>query len=451
MYFINKLKFKRYLSLLKKSITKDVLYTFINFGWRIISGPVTLIFIPMFLTPQIQGYWYTFLSLAALSVFADLGFTTIVSQFSAHEFAYLKFSDSGLIQGDEKHLNKLASLLRFIVKCSSRVSFVAFPIILTIGIFVFLNKNDGNSWIIPWILYILSSGLSFVTVVCLSFYEGCNQIASIQKNKLISSVVITIMTCVMLYLGFGLYTLTITAIFGFLVNLTLLYLRFKPSLFQLIKISNDFSYDWSKEFLNLIWRYAISWSSGYFIFQLYVPLSFVFHDAVYAGKVGLTMSLCNAIFTIATVWVYTNTPRMNMCASKKDWNGMDKTAIISIGMSFLTFLFGAGFVLAILINFGGKLIILNRFLGITAMTILLAAWLLQIIITGLAIYLRAHKREPLVLLSSVSAIYIAISTCYIAKYLNSELLFLGFLTSFVFILPWCIWIFFAKRKEWHLL
>lgn len=449
MDFINKLKFREKLFLIKNSFTKDVIFTLTNFVWRIISGPVTLMFIPLFLSPQVQGYWYTFASLAALSVFADLGFTTIVSQFSAHEFAFLKFSVSGLIEGEEKHLNKLASLLRYIIKWASIVSFVAFPVILTIGFFVFFSKNDGNSWVLPWILYILSSGLSFITGACLSFYEGCNQIASIQKNKVISSIIITLITCTLLYLGFGLYTLSIAAIFGFLVNSALLYQRFKPSLFQLIKISNDFSYNWRKEFFKLIWRYAISWSSGYFIFQLYVPLSFMFYGSVYAGKVGITMSLCNAIFTIANVWMYTNTPRINMYASKKNWTGMDKLVIKSISMSFCTFLLGAGFILTILINFGGSLEIFNRFLGVTAMSILLVSWLFQIVISGLAIYLRAHKRDPLVLLSLVSGIYIAISTYFIAKYLSSDLLFLGFLTSFVFSLPWCIWIFIAKRRDWH--
>jgi len=53
------------------------MFTLTNSLWRIVSGPVTLIFIPLFLTPEIQGYWYTFGSLAALSIFADLGFTTI--------------------------------------------------------------------------------------------------------------------------------------------------------------------------------------------------------------------------------------------------------------------------------------------------------------------------------------------------------------------------------------
>lgn len=439
------------INFLKINVTKDVLYTVISSVWRIISGPLTLILIPLFITPQVQGYWYTFGSLAALSIFADLGFTTIVSQFSAHEFAYLKFNITGLIEGEEEHLKRLGSLLKFIIKWSISVSLMAFPIILTIGFVIFSNKSDINNWEIPWALYIISSGFSFISGVYLSFYEGCNQIALIQKNRLIGSIVTTFSTWIMLFLGFGLYTLSISAILGVTINVILFYRCFKKSIQQLIRVSKDFSYNWRSEFLNLIWRYAISWSSGYLIFQIYTPLSFQFHGSVFAGKVGLTMSLCNAIFSIANVWVYTATPKINMRASKKDWTVMDKLAAKSIGMSTGTFVIGAGFVLIVLITFNHRVEIIARFLDIIPLAILLTSWFFQTIVNGLAIYLRAHKKEPLVLPSLFSAIYIAVSTYFIARFLPPDLLFVGFLTNFIFVLPWCIRIFITKRREWHLI
>ena len=57
---------------------KDLLYTLLNQLWRIISGPLILLFIPLYLTPMEQGYWYTFISIGALGLFADLGFSNIV-------------------------------------------------------------------------------------------------------------------------------------------------------------------------------------------------------------------------------------------------------------------------------------------------------------------------------------------------------------------------------------
>jgi hypothetical protein len=54
--------------------------------------------------------------------------------------------------------------------------------------------------------------------------------------------------------------------------------------------------------------------------------------------------------------------------------------------------------------------------------IISTGWLLQIIINSLAVYMRAHKEEPLVIPSFLSGIYISLVTLLIAIYF-----FLGFL------------------------
>lgn len=87
---------------------KDLFSTFLNQIWRIFSGPLILLSIPFFLTPEVQGFWYTFISLAALSVLADLGFSNIILQFSAHEFAFLRFKANMTLEGDTYHLCKLS-------------------------------------------------------------------------------------------------------------------------------------------------------------------------------------------------------------------------------------------------------------------------------------------------------------------------------------------------------
>lgn len=48
--------------------------------------------------------------------------------------------------------------------------------------------------------------------------------------------------------------------------------------------------------------------------------------------------------------------------------------------------------------------------------------------------MRAHKEEPLVIPSFVSGVYIAIVTLLIAMYLPFEYFFLGFLSSYLWVL-----------------
>lgn len=330
------------------------------------------------------------------------------------------------------------------------VSLIAFPIIIVIGFTIFSGRNEDVVWKIPWILYVLTSGLNFIIGVCLSFFEGCNQIAKIQKNKVISSVVTTISTLIFLYFGFELFTITLAAMFGLIFNIIAFFVSFRVIFIQLIKMVESSFYDWKSEFFHLIWKYAISWSSGYFIFQIYTPLVFHFHGSIYAGKVGISLSLANALFSISNVWLYTITPQINMCAAKKDWIKMDNLIKKNVILSFTTFLTGSIFIIFIMLNFKDKFSFLNRFLNLKPIVILLVCMLLQTILNGLAIYLRAHKKEPLVLPSLISAIFIASTTFIVAKFMSSDYLFLGYLISFIFVLPWFIVIFVKKRREWHM-
>lgn len=122
------------------SYRKDLLSTLINQLWRVIAGPLVLLFIPLYLTSIEQGYWYTFSSIAALAVFADLGFSTISLQFAAHEFSRLKFNSNRTLVGDEISLWKLASFFRFSVRWLGRIIGIVFPLIVVGGYF-FLIQN----------------------------------------------------------------------------------------------------------------------------------------------------------------------------------------------------------------------------------------------------------------------------------------------------------------------
>ena len=72
-------------------------------------------------------------------------------------------------------------------------------------------------------------------------------------------------------------------------------------------------------------------------------------------------------------------------------------------------------------------------------------WLLQIVVQGLAYYMRAHKEEPLVIPSFVSGIYVSLTTLFVATYLPFEYFFIGFLSSYIWGIPWVL-IIFKKYK-----
>jgi hypothetical protein len=436
------------LGLINAHISRDVLYTQANQAWKAVSGLATLLLIPVFLTQEEQGYWFTMMSLAMLVMLADLGFFTITLQFAAHEFAYLRF-EGGTVTGDELRKKRLASLFVFCTKWALAVVCMAFPIILVIGFLFLSQKPSGLSWTWPWVLYVAGAGLTFFASAIIYFIEGCDSVGPMQKVRLWMAVVTVAVLWCGLTLGWGLYALSFSVLSGALFGLAVVAFSYGRLFLEFFAISKEFKYSWRPQFLGLLWRYALSWSSGYFIFQAYTPIMFHFHGPVEAGKVGLSIVLWMGVFSVANAWVYAVTPRLNMHVSQRRWQDLDALFKKNLTRSSLTFILGAVVVLVAMRLFQGRLSVIDRLVGFVPMAFLATAWFFQIVVNGMGVYLRSHKQEPLVLPSVVSAIYIAATTILCAKYLDARWFFAGWLSSSIWGIPWVLAIFSRRKRAWQ--
>jgi O-antigen/teichoic acid export membrane protein len=431
---------------------KDLLSTLINQLWRLVSGPITMLLIPLFLSPKQQGYWYLFGSLSALSIFADLGFSNIILQFSAHEYAFLHLTEEGLLGGEKLYLQRLGSFFRFTLRWISTICAVVFPIIFIIGIVFLIRDHVLDIYFSPWILYAIGSLINFFCNSILSFIEGLDKIDSVQKIRFRVAILNTCIIAAVLVLGGNIYALALAMLLSASSIFIFLFGAFRKILSQLITISKEFHYNWKKEIAPLFIKYALSFSSGYFIFQIYTPLIHYFHGPIYSGKVGITLTLVMAIFNMSNIWMYTITPKMNMLISQKSWSNLDslfkKRLLLSLGTYLLItaglFFFGAIF---------GKFWIIPkitaRFLPITSLIILTVCYFLQLIINSWALYLRGHKQEPYVIPSIVSAVWILIITFIVGKFMSPEWFFTGFLSSYVWGMPVSYIIYRKHKEKWH--
>lgn len=437
------------INLIKKHVTHDLIFTGLNNIWRSASGAVTIILMPLYLTPEVQGYWFTILGLAALIVFADLGFSTIITQFAAHEFAYLNFDKSGRIVGNEVNLGKLSSFFIFSIKWMACMVVITIPIIFIIGSYIFSQRGTNVNWFLPWTIYLIGTAVTFLNNALLCFIEGCNLVGLAQKIKLYGSLSMFLIMILGLFLGFDLLALSISMLLSALISCLLIYKTFDTLILQLISASKEYTYSWMKEFFPLFWRSAISWASGYFIFQFITPLVFHYHGAVAAGKIGISMALWTAIYNLSHVWVYVVRPNINFYISRREWDQLDRLFKRRLWMSIATYIMGAVAVFLLIFFLRGKFGIIGRFADNITMFFLAAAWFLITITSAITVYLRSHKEEPLVGLIVASSVYIAITTFLCAKYLPQEYLLFGFFSSNILGLPWTLFIFNRKRREWH--
>ncbi|WP_302420942.1 hypothetical protein [uncultured Megasphaera sp.] len=432
----------------------DAFQTILNQLWRIVSGPLLLVSIPYFLTPETQGYWYTFISLAAFSVLADLGFSNIILQFSAHEFAFLHFNEKMELEGDWEHQQKLTDFFWFSLRWLLKIVLVVFPLIIIGGYFFISYKATSSistgGWKLAWVIYALASAFVFMNSIILSFFEGCNLVGKVQKLRFNIAVATTATMFLGLVFHLNLYALAMSNVISSLVGLYLIYRNFKYTIYQLLKMKEHAVYDWWPEFSALIWRYAISWGSGFMVFQLFTPMTFYFYGPVAAGKVGISIAMWTAGFNIAISWITAITPKMNMLIAQKRWQALDDIFFSGLAKSFSTML--AGGICFFLLEFllYSRIAFFHRILEPLGMFILFVAWLLQVIVNSLAIYLRAHKKEPLVKISCINAVIVVVGTLLCGKFLDAQFLFCGFLIGSFIQCPAVYHVFCLFRKQHNL-
>ena len=70
-------------------------------------GVATVLFLPLYLTPDLQGYYFTFASVLSIQIFFELGLNQILVQLVSHEVAHLNADANGRLTGDGAHLDRL--------------------------------------------------------------------------------------------------------------------------------------------------------------------------------------------------------------------------------------------------------------------------------------------------------------------------------------------------------
>jgi hypothetical protein len=432
---------------------KDLFNTTLNQGFKLVTGPLFILLIPFYITREVQGYWFSFMSVSALSIMADLGFTIIILQFSAHEFAFLRFENGSIfpVTNDKQiHLERLASLLRFSLNWLKKILLFVFPVILIIGIWLFNSKSSDVNWVVPWVIYTIGAALMFTNTVVLSFIEGCNNVAITQRIRFYNTVINFSFLFPLLVIGANLFALSIALLFSSVITSALIIFRFRSLLNQLWTLSRDKYHNWFPEFWSFFRKYALSVASGFFVVQIFTPLAFKFYGPVEAGKVGLTMSLTTAIFSISNVWFQSIAPKVNILTSQKNWPVLNKLIIERFLIALATYLLAyLVFTLAyIQIESTVFAEITNRFLPAVGILILFFHWLIQLPIYIMAFYLRAHKKEPYMYFSLIGSLATVLLTLITVYLLPSQYIYISLLLTSVFGLPFAYSIFLRRKAEW---
>ncbi|MDA1013292.1 MAG: hypothetical protein O3A00_02440 [Planctomycetota bacterium] len=379
--------------------------------WQLLAGAVTVYFIAEHFSPELQGFYYTFASLMALQTFFELGLNIVIVNVASHEWAKLSLDESGAIRGDDRARSRLISLGRLIAGWYA-IAAMLFAIGVGIGGYVFLAQQAaGIEWIGPWCaITVLSGGLLWLLPFN-ALLEGCGQNAIVNRFRLLQAVTASLGVWICISAGLELWAPVAAVAARVMWDVVLVAVRFRRFFRPfLAPTSTTARIEWTREIWPLQWRLAVQGCVGYFSYSLMTPVLFHYHGPAVAGQMGMTWAIVTAIQAAGLAWVQTRVPRFGVLIARRDFAELDRVfrrlTLVSLQILLVV---SAGVWLAAVHSKDWFPEIAARFLSPSATAVLLAGVLLYHVPHCMSMYMRAHKRDPMLFTNVLSSM--AIGAC----------------------------------------
>ena len=419
-------------------------------AWQALAGPVTLILIARHMTPEMQGYYYTFASVLALQSFVELGFSAVVLSVASHEWANLRI-EGGRIEGSTEARSRLVSLGRLVFKWYAAAS-ALFVLLVGLGGYLFFAQqpNPGVDWQRPWFALVILTALLLWALPFNALLEGCNQVATVNYFRLTQAVATSLALWVALIAGAGLWAAVVAAAISLLRDLYLLFVRYRRFFEPFLRPPEGGRIGWRGEVWPMQWRLAVSGLFGYFAFSLFNPVMFHYHGAVAAGQMGMTLALATALQSVSMAWIQAKVPTFGMLIAKREYASLDayfyRTSAIALVLicagAILLWLLVA-WLYAIGHEFAARLLP-----PLPTALFFLAAVLMQLSFS-LTAYLRAHKQEPLMPLSIFFGTAVGFLVWGLGSRYGAMGAAVGYLAAVIAAVAWQVRIWQRCRAEWH--
>jgi hypothetical protein len=198
------------------------------------------------------------------------------------------------------------------------------------------------------------------------------------------------------------------------------------------------------------WRVSLSWISGYFTFSLFTPVLFHYQGAVVAGQMGMTWAFIAALTGVASSWIAPKAPAFGILIAQRKYSELDHmfwrltavvVAVTSVGA------LGIWTLVYTLEQLHHPLAL--RLLSPSATGYLLLATIMLAASLPMSTYLRAHKREPLLVLSVINGLITGIVVMVLGRYYSVEGVTIGYFVVMAMVTPFVALVWHRRRAEWH--
>jgi O-antigen/teichoic acid export membrane protein len=432
-------------------IDRSIISAIATKAWSFVSGPISLFVIAKFLSPDAQGYYYTFFSLLALQSFVELGFSFIINQFASHEWAHLGFDARDAVVGEPRAYSRLISLGRLAFTWFAAAGLVFVAAVSVAGFHFFAKSPEhGIVWKGPWLVLVVFTGFQICALPMFSLLEGCNQIGASYRFKLAQAIVGSLALWSALALHLGLWAAAASSAASSCI-LFAVFFRYRRFYGAFRTPPQSAVIDWKVELWPMQWRLGLAAVIGYFMFSLFTPVMFRYHGPVVAGQMGMTWSLASILAQTASFWIMTKMPQFGILIAKKRYEELDslflRSSIVSLALvSMAALALWSGVFLVNYLHLRWA----SRMLPPLPTGILFLASVLLHASACQSNYLRAHKKEPLLAMNIIASVLSGLAVWLLGRSYGPIGAVSGYLAVIaLFILPYETRLLFHYRELWH--
>ncbi|HTQ35603.1 MAG TPA: hypothetical protein VMH77_01095 [Steroidobacteraceae bacterium] len=428
-----------------------VLQVLLQRGWGVGAGLVTLLLVAARLSSVEQGYYYTFASLLALQVFFELGLNFVVTQIAGHEAARLTIAGDGLMQGDADSAARLQSLTVLLKRWYLWAAPV-FAIALIAGGFIFFRRDQSlppRQWAGPWLMLVIFTAVNLYLSPHLAIMEGIGRVGQVARLRLYQAVAGSLLLWV--GFGFGLALWAVPSVSGVAALMTWIWLMRHGRL----RMPNGLgktgvALSWRQDVFPLQWKIALSWLSGWFISNAFVPMLFAHRGAVEAGRLGLALSMFNAVSALGMSWVNAAAPqfmRHIALGERAALNQLFRRVLLS-SISFVLMASLAAVGGVAILKYTGFAIV-ERVASLPVLACLMLVTVANGFIFAAAAYMRAHKEEPMLLPSVVGGVITGSLAWFGSRYGTLPMMAIYAASTFCLGVPWAALLFlrYLRRRQ----
>jgi hypothetical protein len=420
-----------------------VIYGIIGRLWLVLTGPLTIVVLAIHFTPYAQGYFFTFMSLAAARTVAELGLGQVI-------IVKLAQLSSPTMNPADTVPPRVAGLIRFAAKWFAGAGFVVGVLLCLVGTLL-IGSGDGlpkSEWLPPWVALSWLVGLDVALSGLLFPLEGAGQVKSVYFCRMVRSFVNSLVLWLFILLGLQLWSISIALACSLVWTTYFILSRGKQVVAALRPGAAVARIDWLSEVFPAQWRLALSSLAEYVSFYTVIPLMYVMHGAVIAGQLGVTWQLAAAISSIAGAIVATRFPEFSRLAGARSIRELDGLLLSTTLISMTVCLFGAlGVGLGVLLSQRTGLEIAMRVLPFDQVVILLLGVLIWHFNLAIVSYLRAHGGDPFLPASLGGAMLLFVANLTLGRWFGPVGLLWGYaVTGAGFMVPFGLYLLQRKRQ-----